>query len=125
FFVPPRWTFEVESREHLISLFAMLTVALVISHLASALRRETAAARLNEKRARQLQELATTLADVSDPEVVMSTGRQAFDAAFFGPSVIAGLNSQGELDAAPELRDGMLCCIREAATLGPGTGRWP
>ena len=29
FFVPPRWTFEVESREHLISLFAMLTVALV------------------------------------------------------------------------------------------------
>ena len=67
FFVPPRWTFEVESREHLISLFAMLAVALVISHLASALRREAEAARLNEKRARQLQELATTLADVADP----------------------------------------------------------
>jgi two-component system, OmpR family, sensor histidine kinase KdpD len=125
FFVPPRWTFEVESREHLISLFAMLTVALVISHLASALRRETAAAHLNEKRARQLQELATTLADVLDPEVVLSTGRQAFDAAFSGPCVIAGFNRQGELDAAPELRDGMLCCMREAATLGPGTGRWP
>jgi two-component system sensor histidine kinase KdpD len=125
FFVPPRWTFEVESREHLISLFAMLTVALVISHLASALRRETAAAHLNEKRARQLQELATTLADVSDPELVLSTGRQAFDTAFSGPSTIAGFNRQGVLDTAPELRDGMQCCMREAATLGPGTGRWP
>lgn len=125
FFVPPRWTFEVESREHLIALFAMLTVALVISHLAAALRRETEAAHLNEKRARQLQGLATGLADASDPEVVLSTGREAFDAAFSGPCVVAGFNRQGELDSAPEFRDGMLCCMREAATLGPGTGRWP
>ena len=28
-------------------------------------------------------------------------------------------------EQVPVLRDGMLACIREAATLGPGTGRWP
>lgn len=76
FFVPPRWTLEVESREQLITLYTMLSVALVISRLASGLRRET-----------------------------------------------------GELDLTTALEstvgDGMRCCLREAAVLGPGTGRWP
>jgi two-component system, OmpR family, sensor histidine kinase KdpD len=58
FFVPPRWTFEVDSRENLMSLFTMLLVAQVISHLAAALRRETETAHRNEQRARQLQALA-------------------------------------------------------------------
>ena len=61
FFVPPRWTFEVESQEHLIALFTMLVVALVISHLAAALRRETETAHRNEQRARQLQALSRLL----------------------------------------------------------------
>jgi two-component system sensor histidine kinase KdpD len=34
FFVPPRWTFEVENQEHFIALGTMLVLALVISHLA-------------------------------------------------------------------------------------------
>ncbi|HSI53662.1 MAG TPA: DUF4118 domain-containing protein, partial [Ramlibacter sp.] len=33
FFIPPRYTFEVDSRENLFALVTMLTVALVISHL--------------------------------------------------------------------------------------------
>jgi two-component system sensor histidine kinase KdpD len=33
FFVPPRWTFEVESQEHLIALGTMLVVALAISNV--------------------------------------------------------------------------------------------
>jgi two-component system sensor histidine kinase KdpD len=65
FFVPPRWTFEVESQEHFIALGAMLVVALAISHLATGLRRETDLARLNEQRARQLQALATELANAA------------------------------------------------------------
>jgi two-component system sensor histidine kinase KdpD len=32
FFVPPRWTLDVDGREHLITLFTMLLLALVISH---------------------------------------------------------------------------------------------
>ena len=129
FFVPPRFTFEVESREHLIALATMLVVAVVISHLARALRRETATANVNEQRARQLQGLATELAAADTPASILAAAQRALDAAFEGPCVIAATDERGEPglahDAPPALRDGMLCCVREAAVLGPGTGRWP
>jgi two-component system sensor histidine kinase KdpD len=128
FFVPPRWTFEVESREHLIALGTMLVVAVVISHLAAALRRETATARVNEWRARQLQQLATELASATTADQILAVAQRALDAAFPGPCVVAAVNERGELaldETASTLRDGMLCCMRERATLGPGTGRWP
>lgn len=129
FFVPPRWTFAVESQEHLIALFTMLLVALVISHLAAGLRRETELARFNEMRARQLQELATTLAGASSSDAVRALGQQALDAAFDGPSHLGLLQADGTLACAPGLdanvRDGLRSCMRENAVLGPGTGRWP
>ena len=129
FFVPPRFTFEVESREHLIALATMLVVAVVISHLAAALRRETSTARLNEQRARQLQGLATELATAAEPADILAAARRTLADAFAGPCVIAVTDERGALelpDGAPStLRDGMLCCMREAAVLGPGTGRWP
>jgi two-component system sensor histidine kinase KdpD len=132
FFVPPRWTFAVDSQEHLIALFTMLFVALVISHLAAALRRQTASARLNERRARQLQVLACDLAEAAAPELVQGLGQQALDAAFMGPCVVALcapggdlVGQVGEVGLDATVRDGMQCCMREAAVLGPGTGRWP
>ena len=128
FFVPPRFTFEVESREHLIALVTMLAVALVISHLARAVRRETATAQINERRAQQLQNLATELASAGGPPEVLAAAQRALDSAFAGPCVIAASNERGELELpaqAAALRDGMLGCMREAAVLGPGTGRWP
>lgn len=128
-FVPPRWTFEVASQEHLIALFAMLLVSLVISHQAAALRRETQTAHLNEQRARQLQALATDLSGVTTPQEAMALGQQALDAAFDGPCLLALRQPGGELDLPSDLAasvaDGMQCSMREAAVLGPGTGRWP
>jgi two-component system sensor histidine kinase KdpD len=129
FFVPPRWTFEVESQEHLISLFVMLMVALVISHQAAALRRETQLARLNVLRATQLQELATQLASTSSSSGVAESGQRAFDEAFVGPNILAVLapNASTEFasDVETSVRDSLRSCMREAAALGPGTGRWP
>ena len=89
FSVPPRWTFEVESREHLIALAVMLVVALVISHLAAGLRRETHHAALSEQRARQLQALASGLANTTTSDAVAALGQQALDAAFGGPNTLA------------------------------------
>jgi len=129
FFVPPRWTFEVDTHENLIALATMLAVALVVSRLASGLRRETELARLNESRARQLQALATQLADARADTQVVAFGRSALEAAFAGPCALAladdsqVLQDAGTLDAA--VQDGMRCCMAEAAVLGPGTGRWP
>ena len=128
FFVPPRLTFQVDARENLLALFTMLAVSLVISRLGTALRRETDVARLNERRARQLQELATELTGVDMPVEVLALAQLALSNAFSGPCHVALLQADGELALPAErsaLRDGMLACIREAATLGPGTGRWP
>ena len=129
FFVPPRWTFEVESQEHFIALISMLVLALVISHLATGLRRETQIARLNEQRARQLQGLASDLSGVAAAQEVLQLGRTALADAFEGPCILALTNDQGELSPAGGfdalVRDGMHCCMTERAILGPGTGRWP
>lgn len=128
-FIPPRYTLLVEARENLFALVAMLAVALAISHLGTALRRETEAARLNERRARQLQELATGLASAALPAEVHLLAQRHLARAFAGPCRVALLDAQDELHLPPDLveryRDGMQACIREAATLGPGTGRWP
>jgi two-component system sensor histidine kinase KdpD len=129
FFVPPRWTFEVESREHLIALFTMLLVALVISHLAARLRRETEMAQTNLGRASQLQELASNLATATSADEVVTLGQTALNSAFEGPCVLALRHIGDELDLPRTLlsddADGMRCCMREMAVLGPGTGRWP
>ena len=129
FFVPPRWTFEVESREHLIALFTMLLVALVISHLAAGLRRETAVARLNEQRARQLQTLTGDLSAAASEQSIVNLGQDALNQSFDGPCVLVTCGPDGALPSGHKLEasmlDGMNCCMREAAVLGPGTGRWP
>lgn len=130
FFVPPRWTFEVDSREHLIALFAMLLVALVISHLAARLRSEAESAQRNMLRASQLQELASQLSVVTSQQEIASLGQSALQSAFEGPCILALRRSEdNELDLPIALSsndaDGMRCCMREMAVLGPGTGRWP
>jgi two-component system, OmpR family, sensor histidine kinase KdpD len=128
-FVPPRWTFEIENTEHFIALGVMLVVALVISFLAGGLRREAEIAKLNERRARQLQTLASEASDAQSGERVLKLGQQALDAAFAGPCTLALTDDSNELTEqvglSTAVRDGMRCCIKEAAMLGPGTGRWP
>lgn len=135
FFVPPRWTFQVERSEHFIALLTMLVLALVINRLASGMRRETEVARLNERRARQLQRLAIELADASEPAQVLALGQAALDDAFSGVNIVCLSGADGGLDLASAadasateisaaVRDGLLCCMKEAAVLGAGTGRW-
>jgi two-component system sensor histidine kinase KdpD len=129
FFVPPRWTFDVESEEHLIALVVMLVVALVISHLATSVRRESRHAALNAQRARQLQELASGLSVSSTAEEILTLGQEALNRAFDGPNTLLLLKDEPLSDAGAglndELRDGLRCCMKECAVLGPGTGRWP
>lgn len=128
-FVPPRWTLGVEGRDNLIVLGVMLFVALVISHLVGRLRDQTAAAGLHAARARQLQDLAVALAETPSTQGVRVLAQSALERAFARPFVIALLRADGSLDGDPQMEqniaDGLQCCMREAAVLGPGTGRWP
>lgn len=125
FFVPPRLTLAVEHHEHLISLAVMLGVALVVSHLAAGLRNESNAARLSERRARQLQRMSKDLTEASDEAQVLDLGLRELHFAFSGPCSMA---FKDELDKSHErdsTRDGLRGCVAETALLGPGTPRWP
>jgi two-component system sensor histidine kinase KdpD len=137
FFVPPRWTLAVEHHEHLIALAVMLSVALVVSHLAASLRNESVAARLSERRARQLQRVAKDLTETASESDVVNIGLRELQLAFAGPCTIALSGELGlptSADGTPggirpttrdNVRDGLQCCVAEAALLGPGTPRWP
>ncbi|QDL53814.1 ATP-binding protein [Rhodoferax aquaticus] len=129
FFVPPRWTFEVASHDHLLTVGAMLLVALLVNHLVAKLRDETFAARINETRALQLQTLAQVLSNTESQEEVIAEGIRSLDQAFTGTNTLLVCTEQGELAIPSEISvhdmDGLRCCMREKAVLGPGTGRWP
>lgn len=127
-FVEPRYTLQVDAKENLAALAAMLAVAVVISHLAAVSRRETEAAKLNARRSRELQELASELAGCTHPSEVYVLAQTFLAHAFPGSSVVALLTPSGGLTLSEEhagLQDGMFACIREGVALGPGTGRWP
>ena len=132
FFVPPRWTFQVERSEHFIALLTMLVVALVINRLADGLRRETEVAHLNERRARQMRDLAIALADAHTAQEALALGRHILDVEFTGPCFVV-LVAQGDEDdelasyahLPKSIKDGLSCCMKEARVLGPGTERWP
>lgn len=129
FFVPPRYTLAVDNPEDLIALLVMLAVALVINQLVARLRRETRFARQNADRARQLKDLATDLAEAPSTDAVLALGQHALDASFAGPNHLALGSAQQPPQCTTALPDtiteGLQCCMREAAALGPGTGRWP
>ena len=128
FFVPPRFTLAVEHHEHIIALGAMLMVALLVSYLSTALRRESAAAQQSEQRATRLALLAPELAEAAGEEDTLRIGQLALEQSFGGP-IFLGSATDGRLDTAIELPvpvvEALRCCMAEGAVLGPGTGRWP
>ena len=129
FFVPPRWTFQVDSNENLVALLTMSIVALVIRRLSANLRSETQRSALHAQRAQQLQMLATALSNAASQEAIAALGRHHLDISFAGPNYLALRSASGTLALPPGtptgVADGLACCMNEAACLGPGTGRWP
>lgn len=127
FFVPPRWTLAVAHPEHLISLGALLVVAVLIHQLTHRLRRETAQARRAEQRARQLQALAQALPHAADADAMRALALDALQQDFAGPVHIllaaAPAQDTDALDA--HTLDGLRHSLQTGDALGPGTGRWP
>jgi two-component system sensor histidine kinase KdpD len=125
FFVPPRYTLEVENHEYLIALATMLAVALLVSRLASASRRDAERAQRSEARARQLQALAIDLAG-ADAAELLGFGERALRESFEYVRLLAIEPAEATMSpTSGDEIDGLRCCAREAAVLGPGTPRWP
>lgn len=144
FFIPPRGTLHVDSSENIIALLSLLMLALVINRLATHLREETATAHKNEKRARQLQELAHQLSNAHNMQEIWDIAQSTFTEALMPQTPqsdaqtitqikpIAPLlyfsedSKEQELNStipAPLLQ-GMQCCMKENRMIGAGTGYW-
>jgi two-component system sensor histidine kinase KdpD len=70
-FVPPRWTFTVEETKYFVTFAVMFLVAVVISHLASLIRRQAEAARLQERQTAAMLALSRQLASTRGVEKIL------------------------------------------------------
>ena len=122
FFVPPRYTLEVENHEYLIALAAMLAVALLVSHLASAARRD-AERRAAQRGARQaLQALAIDLAAADDDADLLALGRAALRECFEGYANVVALEPAAAGASAPSAQRSSTRCAAACAS-APCSGR--
>ncbi|MGE5540365.1 MAG: ATP-binding protein [Gemmatimonas sp.] len=134
FFIPPRYTFEVD-REYLIDLAAMLLVAVVVSGLAARLRAEALRARQGERRARETYALAERIGEATGERDLAQAAVHALHKAFGMPCCL--LLSGGDDGAlarvaqAPESEalavdfDAAGWVVGNPITIGPTTGYWP
>jgi two-component system sensor histidine kinase KdpD len=135
-FVPPRYTFSVDLRQHALLLGAMLVVNAVVSALVIRQRRMAQRAQHHALREARLRSWGNTLRDAADPALHVGTLQTALQAMSGVPVALvvlpepdllpeqdhAGVLRVGEVDA--DERAGLSVCIREGAPLGPGTGRY-
>lgn len=132
FFVPPRFTFHVDTSEHVLALVALGIVALLINNLVARLKHKTEIAQLNEQRARQLQTLAMQLTASKDVTDIFKLARDNFEQAFSNRVLLYVADSDQLTDSQESTtdsllqrhKDGLLACIKEGKIIGAGTGRW-
>ena len=88
FFVPPYFTFAVDSIQYLITLGVMLTVGFIIGGLTGRLRQQTTAMRLREGKTQVLYYLNRDLAKTSNPDEIFRTALYYMEEFFKCPAVI-------------------------------------
>ncbi|MCK9376088.1 MAG: DUF4118 domain-containing protein [Syntrophobacterales bacterium] len=99
-FVPPRFTFAVEENHYILTFGVMFLVALVISQLASVIRRQAEAARLQERQTAAMQALSQELAGTRGVEQILQVAVQHLS-EILGCEVVALLpDDKGRLHGA-------------------------
>jgi len=133
-FVPPRRTFSVDLHQHVWLLGAMLAVAWIVAALVARQRALAEAEQRAAAQARQLRAMGDALRDTDDP-LSRALDLQAALAELAGGPVRLlmlrdALPPRDDEHAAAWLgqpdgdaRAGLWLCTRQAAALGPGTGR--
>jgi two-component system, OmpR family, sensor histidine kinase KdpD len=133
-FVPPRGSFSVGLHQHAWLLGTMLAVAWIVAALVARQRRLAESEQRAAAQARQLRQMGDALRDTDDP-LSRALDLQAALMALTGPParllmLRAALPSRDDEHAAAWLgepdgdaRAGLWLCTRQAAALGPGSGR--
>jgi two-component system, OmpR family, sensor histidine kinase KdpD len=87
FFVPPRFSFNVEDAQYIVTFVVMCLVGLVISHLAAGMRQQTALARLQERQAAAMHGLSRQLAGTRGVEGILQAAVTYISEIFDGEAV--------------------------------------
>lgn len=104
FFVPPTGTFLTEDPVQWISLFALLTTALVIGHLTATVQAHAAAALASQQRTAQLYTLAQLIASTPDQETLLRALAQHVVQSFATTGVAACTLVLPDADKRPQTR---------------------
>lgn len=132
FFVPPRFTFVVENRDYVVTLFALLVVSLSVSGIAAGLKAQTVRALRRERRAGELYELSETLNEDAAEDQLLQRAIDAINAAFglpcsllLGPPAGLARVAHAPADASAHAydRDAAQFAVDHRETLGPPF--WP
>ena len=133
-FVPPRGTFSVDLRQHVWLLGAMLGVGWIVAALVARQRALALSEQRAAAQARQLRVMGDALRDSDEPQARGPALQQALAALTTEPVSLLMLRTAlparddaqaaawlGEPDA--DVSAGLWLATRQAAALGPGTGR--
>lgn len=130
-FVPPRYAFAVDLRQHALLLIAMLLVNWIISGLVIRQRSLRRAADRSARREQRLRHWGDALRDTDDPITQAGTLRDHLKDLSQSPVALV-LQSGGAAPTGPvfigepdaDQRAGLALCTRESRALGPGSGRY-
>jgi two-component system sensor histidine kinase KdpD len=129
-FVPPRFAFTVDLRQHALLLIAMLLVNWIISGLVIRQRTLRRAAHRSAQSEQRLRRWGDSLRDTDDPITHAAALLAALRDMSQGPVAVllqpAADSAEPVLLGEPDAdqRAGLALCARESRPLGPGTGRY-
>jgi two-component system, OmpR family, sensor histidine kinase KdpD len=125
FFIPPRFSFYVAEPQYLLTLAAMITVALVIANLMGNIRSQTKAAAGRERRTATLYAMCRELAAAPDATAIAAVAALHVSAAAEGPAIVV---LAGEDPATRLSTLGDAATVRwvfdHGVSAGPGLQHW-
>jgi two-component system sensor histidine kinase KdpD len=99
-FVPPRWTFTVAEAKYIVTFAVMFLTAVVISYLATVIKRQAEAARLQERQTAAMYALSGELAGTRGVENVLQVSVKHFAEIFQCQAVALLPDEKGKLHVA-------------------------
>ena len=106
-FVPPRWSFTVEEAKYIVTFAVMFLVAVVIGHLASVIRRQAEAARMQERQTAAMHALSQHLAGTRGVEKILQVAVKHISQIFECRAVALLPDDKGKLRTAAGDLDGV------------------
>ena len=99
-FVPPRWSFTVDDTKYLVTFAIMFVTAAAISQLTTLIRRQSQAARLQERQTEAMYALSTHLARARGVEAILAVAVNTIGEIFECQAVALLPDGQGKLQPA-------------------------